>query len=168
MGFFGECPLAEVDMQWHLLQSLVTRHGYARLYTAVLAPRWALGQEVKCHGDILAQGLYNKHQSEKEEFARVQRAVVRWFGLPFPTASNIRVAPSLSKPFESLGRPPKTLPAVWLPERAADGFDHETTPSRGFLAEELPSSACCATSRKQIAKTFCSNSSSFVRYLLSA
>lgn len=39
-----------------------------------------------------------------------------WFGLPFPTASNVRVVPSLSKPFETLRRPPKTLPAVWLLE----------------------------------------------------
>jgi len=32
------------------------------------------------------------------------------------------------------------------------GFDHETTPSRGFLVEELASSACCATSHKHTAK----------------
>jgi len=91
-------------------------HNKARLCTVALAPRWALGQELKCHRDVLAQGLRDKHQSEKEEFARVQRTTVRWFGLPFPTALNSRVVLPLSKPFETLGTPPKTLPAVWLPE----------------------------------------------------
>lgn len=50
----------------------------------------------------------------KEEFAGVQRTVVHSFGLPFPTASNIRVMPLLSKAFKTLKRPSEMLAVVGL------------------------------------------------------
>lgn len=50
----------------------------------------------------------------KEEFAGVQHKVVHSFGLSFPTASNIRVMPLLSKAFKTLKRPSETLAVVGL------------------------------------------------------
>lgn len=70
---------------------------FAGLHTASLAQQWAVGQEVKCHGAVLAQGLADKQRGEKEEFTRVQHTVVLWFGLPFPSASNTGVVSLRSK-----------------------------------------------------------------------
>lgn len=68
---------------------------------------------MKCHSKVLAQGLSDKHQSEKDEFTGVQ-LLARAAGPALPHSIKHRGQAPTFRALQTLRMPLRAVPVVWL------------------------------------------------------